>query len=130
MEETKIHSGTRVKLKRINESYLEQGFLERLREFAHRQEEIEAVFLFAIEAEGEDEHPSMAIAVREHWLSRKSEEFLRIVDEVQLLLPANFAVNVYRFDSSDIIARYCLDNVQPTYLRSDSWIKRQKKKLG
>jgi hypothetical protein len=130
MEEVKIHSGTRVKLKRINETHLEPDFLERLRDFAHRQEEIEAVFLFAIEAEGAQEHPAMAIAMREHWLSRKSEEFLRLVDEIQLLLPADFAVNVYRFDASDIIAHYCLDNLQPLYLRSEPWLKRQKKKLG
>ena len=130
VEETKIHSGTRVKLKHIHESHLQQDFLERLREFAHRQEEIEAVYLFAIEAEGEDEHPAMAIALRERWLSKKGEEFLRLVDEVQLLLPADFAVNVYRFDASDVIARYCLDNLQPLYLRSDSWAKRQQKKYS
>lgn len=130
VEEVKIHSGTRVKLKHIDEIHLRQDFLERLRDFAHREEEIEAVYLFAIEAEGEEEHPAMAIATRERWLSRRGEEFLRLVDEVQLLLPEDLALNVYRFDASDVIARYCLNNLEPLYLRSDGWSKRQKKRYG
>jgi len=130
VEEVKIHSGTRVKLKRIAEEAISGEFLERLREFAHKAEEIEAVYVFAIQAENEPEHPAMAIALRDRWLRKKDEEFLRLVDEIQLLLPQDLSLNLYRFGASELIARFCLQSVEPTYLRSSEWETKQKKKLG
>lgn len=130
MGEIKIHSGTRVKLKGIEEDSLPGPFLLRLREFAHGDNRIEAVFLFAIQLEDQPEQVSLAIALRKVFFSPKNEEFLQIVDEIQMLLPEDLAVNLYRFDSSAFLATYCAHSVEPIYLRSSSWLKKQQSKYA
>jgi len=130
VDKVKIHSGTRVKLKRIADEAFPGQFLEQLREFAHREEEIEAIYLFAIQSEDQPESPAMAIALRDRWLRKQDEEFLRLVDEVQLLLPEDLSLNVYRFGAAELIASFCLESVDPAYLRSADWAAKQRKKYG
>ncbi len=131
MDEVKIRSGTRVKLKHVDPDDLPTAFLERLRKFAHADERILAVWFFAIQAETKAEQPSVAIAVKSGSLfARKDDAFLQIVDEVQMMLPEDLAVNIYRFGSSELLARYCLENVEPLYLRSSAWLDKQRKKLS
>ena len=130
MEEVKIHTGTRIKLKRVDESALPEDFLARLREFAHSDKRILAVFIFALHSEGHEAQTSIALAIKSRLFSAKNEDFLRIVDEVQLLLPEDLAVNLYRYGTSEMLAQYCASTVQPTYLRTASWLKKQKKKYG
>ncbi len=128
MGEVKIHTGTRVKLKGIEETSLPESFLTHVREFAHKDRRIEAVFLFAIQLEDQPEQTSMAIALKKTFLAPKNEEFLQIVDEIQLLLPDDLAINLYRFGTSDFLAGYCAHSVEPIYLRSASWLKKQQSK--
>lgn len=129
MEEIKIHSGTRVKLKHLREESLPQDFLLRLREFAHKTSTIQAIFMFALEAEGQPEQPSLAIAIRSGMFGARDEEFLHIVDEIQMTLPEELALNLYRFGASEQLARYCVRDLEPIYLRSTSWLDKQRKKL-
>lgn len=131
MDEVKIHSGTRIKLKHVDPDDLPTEFLERLRNFAHTDERIQAIWFFAIQAETEAEQSSLAIAVRSGSLfAKKDDGFLQIVDEIQMMLPDDLAVNIYRFGASDLLARFCLENVEPLYLRSTAWLEKQRKKLS
>ena len=130
MDEVKIHSGTRIRLKKIQEDSLPPGFVERLREYAHKEERILAVFVFAVQAEDQDEQPSMAVAVKSGLFDKKDEGFLQIVSEIQFMLPEDFAVNLYRFGTPEVLATYCVKNVEPLYLRSATWLEKQKKKYG
>ena len=130
MEEIRIHSGTRVKLKRVDEESLPVGFLDRLRSFAHDDERIQAVWFLAIQAETAAEQPSLVLAVKGGSLFGKKEDaFLQIVDELQTMLPDDLAVNIYRFGASDLLARYCLDSLEPLYLRSPAWLEKQRKRF-
>jgi hypothetical protein len=128
LEEVKIHSGSRIRLKRIHEGSLPEEFVARVREYAHKEERIQAVFVFALQAEGQPEQPSMAIALKTGFLAKKDEVFLEIVDELQLMLPDDLSVNLYRFGASDFLAGYCVANVEPMYLRTAHWLEKQRKK--
>ena len=130
MEEVRIHSGSRVKLKRIDEGGLPREFLERLKEYAHKEERIEAVFTFALQSEGREEQVSLAVAMKSKLFGNPDEDFLQVVDEIQMLLPEDLAVNLYRFGASDLLARYCAHQLEPLYLRSAAWLDKQRKKLG
>lgn len=129
MDEVKIHSGTRVKLKHIEEIVLPQDFILRLKEYAHKDERILAVFFFALQPESQPEQPSMAIAIKSGLFSKGDEVFLQVVDEIQLLLPEDLSLNLYRFGASEFLAKYCLKDLEPVYLRSAGWLDKQKKKL-
>lgn len=126
MDQTKIHTGTRIKLKKIDESVLPEDFLARVREFAHGEASIQAVFLFALQQESGIPQPSMVIAIKSGFFSKGNEEFLLIVDEIQLLLPDDVSLNLYRFESSDVVARYCAHSVEPLYVRSTAWLEKQR----
>jgi hypothetical protein len=128
MDETKIHSGTRIKLKKLPETALPQDFLTPLREFAHGKTVIQAVFLFSLQKENQNPQACMAIALKSGFFSSGNEEFLNIVDEVQLLLPEDLSLNLYRFETSDMLASYCAHSVEPLYLRSSAWLEKQRKK--
>ncbi len=130
MDEVRIHSGSRIKLKRVEEGALPQDFLERLREYAHKEERIEAIFMFALQSEGREDQLSMAVAVKTGLFAKPEEVFLQIVDEVQMLLPEELPMNLYRFGASEFLARYCASNLEPVFLRSASWLDKQRKKLG
>jgi len=130
MSEVKIHSGTRVKLKHYDEATLPADFVARLRDFAHHDDRIQAVFMFEVEPEHQPPQPSMAIALKGGLFQKKDESFLQIVDEVQLMLPPTLPLNLYRFGASDFLARYCVANVEPVYLRSAAWLEKQRKRLG
>ena len=130
MDQTKIHTGTRIKLKKIDESALPEDFLARVREFAHGEASIQAVFLFALQQEAGAPQPSMVIAIKSRFFSKGNEEFLNIVDEIQMLLPDELSLNLYRFESSDVVARYCAHSVEPLYLRSTAWLKKQRREFA
>lgn len=128
MDETKIHTGTRIKLKQISRDEIPAAFVQQITEFAHNESRILAVFLFGLQ-QGDDEiQPSMVIAIKTGLFSSGHEAFLNIVDEVQLRLPEDLALNLYRFDSSEVLARYCANSVEPLYLRTTGWLDKQKKK--
>ena len=57
MEEVKIRSGTRVKLKHVNEDVLPQKFVSQMKDFAHKDERILAVYFFSIQV-GDQEGPT------------------------------------------------------------------------
>ncbi len=128
MEEVKIHSGTRVKLKRVDEDVLPTEFVSRLKDLAHKDERILALYFFAIQAEEQAEQPSMAIALKAPLFGSSDESFLHVVEEIQMLLPEDLAINLYRFGTSDFLARHCVENLEPVYLRSTSWLDKQRKK--
>ena len=128
MDETKIHTGTHIKLKRIDEDSVPQDFLGALREFAHGEARIQAIFLFALQQIDQDPQPSLVVSFKSRVFSSGNEDFLTVVDVIQLLLPEDLSLNLYRFESSDILARYCSTSVEPLYLRSASWLEKQKKK--
>ncbi|RLE22726.1 MAG: hypothetical protein DRJ65_13290 [Acidobacteria bacterium] len=128
MDQTKIHTGTRIKLRKIDENVLPEDFLSRVREFSHSEKLIQGVFLFSLQQGEENAQPSMVIAIKSGFFSSGNEEFLNIVDEIQLMLPEDLAINLYRFEASDLVARYCAHSVEPLYLRSNAWIEKQRKK--
>lgn len=130
MEEVKLHTGTRIKLKQYDERQLPAGFLARLREFAHQDTRIQAVYVFAVQPDDQPPQPSMAIALKSGLFDRRDEGFLQIVDEIQLMLPDELSLNLYRFGASDLLARYCVDSVEPVYLRSAAWVDKQRKRLA
>ncbi len=129
MDEVKIHTGTRVKLKRLDEATMPQAFLEKLRQLIHKEELIQVVYLFALEAAGEPKQASLAVGLKSGILSRNDHEFRRIVDEIQLLLPPEVALKIYRLDAAPLIAQYCYDTLQPLYLRSAAWLEKQRRSL-
>lgn len=129
LDEVKIHTGTRIKLKHVDEGILPGDFLLKLREFAHKDERVLAIFFFALQAGEGSEQPSMAVACKSGLFKRKQEEdFLAVVDEIQLILPEDLAINLYRFGASDFLAKYCVENLEPLYLRTESWLTKQHKK--
>ena len=128
MNESKIHSGTRIKLKRMPEEHLPASFLSRVREFAHADERILAVFAFLLQPEDAEPQPCLSIAVKSGLFSGKDDGFLQIVDEVQLFLPDDFPVKIYRYGESDTLTAYCASRVEPVYLRSAAWLQKQRKK--
>lgn len=130
MNEVKIPSGTRIKLKRITEEVLPPNFISRLKEFAHGDERIQATFIFAIEPEGAEPQPSLMIAVKSGLFSAKKDEFLQIVDEVQFFLPEDLPLNIYRFGDAEMLTKYCATRVDPVYLRSAAWLQKQRKKYA
>ena len=130
VEEVRIHTGSRVKLKRIDEGGLPRDFVERLREFAHKEERIDAVYAFLLQSEGREEQLSLAVAIRSKLFGKPDEDFLKVVDEIQMLLPEDLAVNLYRFGASDFLARYCTHHVEPLYLRSTTWLEKQRKRFS
>jgi hypothetical protein len=130
VEEVKIHTGSRVKLKRVEESALPQDFLARLRDYAAGDQSVEAIFLFALQSEGRDEQLSMAVAMKSGLFAKQDEGFLRVVDVIQVLLPEELPMNLYRFGASEFLARYCAHNVEPIFLRNPSWLEKQRKKLA
>lgn len=129
MDEIRIHTGTRVKLKRLAESALPAGFLDKLQQLIHHEKLVQVVYLFALEAAGEPEQASLAIGLKSKLLVRSDNELRRLVDEIQLLLPDDVGLKVYRLDASPLIAQYCYDNLQPLYLRSASWLEKQRRAL-
>ena len=128
MDEVKIHSGTRVKMKKLDEDTLSPDFYTSLREFALKQESVEAVYLFALQPEGQEEQICLALAIRKTFFGKQDEEFLRLVDEVQLLLPSDLSLNLYRFGASDLLARFCLESLEPAYVSGPNWLGKQVKK--
>ncbi len=130
MDETKIHTGTRIKLKKIEESAVPEAFSARIRDFAHGEAAILAVFFFSLQQEDQSPQPSMVIAVKSGLFSSGNEKFLNIVDEIQLMLPEDLSLNLYRFEASEIVARYCANSVEPLYLRNTHWLEKQRKKYS
>ena len=128
MDETRIHTGTRIKLRKIDQNNLPDGFSARLREFAHNEKTIQGVFLFSLQQGEANEQPSMVIAIKSGFFSSGNEDFIRLVDEIQSMLPEDFAINLYRFEASEVVARYCAHSVEPLYLRSNTWLEKQRKK--
>jgi len=129
VEEIKIHSGSRIKLKRIDEGHLPPDFITRLKEYAHKEERIQAIYVFALQPEAQPEQASMALAIKSGLFAKKDESFLHVVDEIQLMLPEDLPINLYRFGASEFLARYCLKSLEPVYLRSTAWQEKQRKKL-
>ncbi len=128
MDEVRIHSGTHVKLRQFGPGEIPEDFLRRLQEFAHGERQIEAIYLFGLQPEHDEEHVALVLALKGGLFANKSEEFLRLVDEIQMLLPPDLPVNVYRFGASELVSGFCLQTVEPVYLRSADWVERQRKK--
>ena len=130
MDEVRIHTGTQIKLKRVDEATVPGEFLERLRELAHREDTVQAVYLFAIEIPGRGEQLSLGLGLSKRLFRRKDEDFMRIVNEIQLILPEDMPVNLYRLESSVPVARYCLGELEPVYLKSASWREKMVRQLS
>jgi len=129
-EEIRIHSGTQIKLRRLEVEEIPSDFLQRLMELAHRQRQVEAVYLFGMQPKDDQERIALVLALRGGIFSNKSEDFLRLVEEIQTFLPADLSINVYRFGSSQLIAGYCLQTLEPVYLRSADWVKKQLRRFA
>ena len=130
MDEVKYRSGSRIKLHRLDENVVPADFIARLREYAHKEERVQAIYLFALRPEGQEEQPSLAVAIKTGLFSKTDEAFLQVVDEIQLMLPEELSLNLYRFGASEFLARYCAHHLEPVYLRSAAWLDKQRKKLG
>jgi len=130
VDEVRIHTGSRVRLSKLDEGTLPGEFLTQIREYAHKDEAVQAIFMFSLETEGQSAQPSMAIALKSTLFGKKDESFLGVVDEIQLLLPEDLSLNLYRFGASDFLARYCASELEPIYLRSVAWLDKQKKKYS
>ena len=128
MDEVKIRSGTRVKLKHVDEDTLPLEFISKMKEYAHKDERILAVFFFAIQVDHQDEQPSMAVAIKGGIFKKPDEIFLQVVDEIQMILPDELSINLYRFGAAEMLTKYCVENLEPIYLRSSAWLEKQKKK--
>jgi hypothetical protein len=130
LDQVKIHTGTRIKLKHVDEDVLSRDFALKLKEFAHKDERVVGIFLFALQPGDGAEQLSLAVAIKSGLFKRNQEEdFLGVVDEIQLMLPDDLAINLYRFGSSDFLAKYCVENVEPLYLQDAAWLVKQRKKL-
>lgn len=129
MEEVKIRSGTRIRLKPVDESEFPDEFLTKVRELAHRNESVQALYLFEIVTDSGVQR-SMAVGVKTSLFKKAAEEFLRIVDEIQMILPPELPLNLYRLAATPVVARFCLDELEPIYLRSAAWKKKLQKKIG
>jgi hypothetical protein len=130
VEQVKIHSGTRVKLKRVAEGALPVDFLGRLHDHAQKDERILAIFIFLVQPEAQPEQPSMAVAIKTGVFEKADDVFLRLVDEIQPLLPEDMALNMYRYGASELLTKYCASSVEPVFLRSASWLDKQRKRLA
>jgi hypothetical protein len=128
VEEVKIRSGTRVKLKHVDEDVLPQSFVIKAKEYAHKDERILAVYFFAIQVGDQDEQPSMAVAIKAGMFKKQDEVFLQVVDEIQMILPEDLSINLYRFGAAELLTKYCVENLEPIYLRSQAWLDKQRKK--
>ena len=128
MDEVKIRSGTRVKLKHVDEDSLPSEFLSKMKEYAHKDDRILAVYFFAIQVDDQDEQPSMAVAIKSGIFKKSDEIFLQVVDEIQMILPDELAINLYRFGAAEMLTKYCVENLEPLYLRSAAWLDKQEKK--
>ena len=123
----RIHTGTRVRLSPLEDGDLPTGFAVELRRFAASDERIEAVFGFRLRTEDREPQPSLAIAIRSAWLRRQDEAFIGVVEQLQGELPEDASLNLYRFGASDLLARYCLERLEPLYVRNASWLARQRR---
>ena len=130
VEEGQIHTGTQVKLKRLEHDQIPAGFLKHLQDLGHRERQVEAIYVFGIQPQGEEERMALVLALRSGLFSNKSEEFLRIVEEIQIFLPPDLPVNVYRFGSSHLVAAFCLQTLEPVYLSSAEWVRKQRKRFA
>lgn len=130
MDEVRLHTGTRVRLSLLAADDLPGDFAERLRRFAAAEEGVEAVFAFRLQAEDREPQPSLAIAIRSAWLGRPDEAFIEIVERLQDHLPEDASLNLYRFGASDLLARYCVERIEPLFLRSPAWLDRQRRRYA
>ncbi len=130
VDEVRLHTGTRVRLSTLETDDLPADFTDRLRRFAAADEHIEAVFGFRLQADDRDPQPSLAIAIRGAWPGRPDEAFIGVVERLQHHLPDDASLNLYRFGASDLLARYCIERVEPLYLRTPSWLDRQRRKYA
>lgn len=129
MDDVKIHSGTRVRLKRVDHAALPPAFLARLVELAEADGRVEAVYLCAIETAERGEQLSLVIALAERRGAAPDEEFLAIVEELRRGLPPGSSFNVYRFGAAPELARWCLESLEPLVLRETRWLERQRRAL-
>ncbi len=130
VDEVKLHTGTRVRLSTLETDDLPVDFAERVRRFAATDEDVEAVFVFRLQADDREPQPSVAIAIRGAWLGRPDEAFLGVVERLQQHLPEDASLNLYRFGASELLARFCLERVEPLFLRNPSWLDRQRRKYA
>ena len=128
MDEVKIHSGTRVKLKRAADDVLPASFADSLRQSSHADERVQAVFVFSLQVEDGGDHTCLAIALRTGLFSKDDEAFLDVVEHIQSVLPDDLSLNLYRFGASDFLASYCVEHLEPLYLRSAAWLEKQRRK--
>jgi hypothetical protein len=128
VEEVRIHTGSRIRLSQLEEDVLPHEFVARLKEYAHQEEQIQAIFMFTLQTESQTAQASMAVALKTGLFSKKDESFLRVVDEIQLMLPDDLSLNLYRFGASDFLAKYCVHNIEPLYLRTEAWLVKHRKK--
>lgn len=130
MDEVRLHTGTRVRLSALEPDDLPADFTDRLQRFAAADEHIEAVFGFRLQADDREPQASLAIAIRGTWLGRPDETFIGVVERLQHHLPEDASLNLYRFGASDFLARYCVERVEPVFLRNPSWLDRQRRKYA
>jgi len=97
VDEIRIHSGTEVKLRRLETDEVPGTFLERVTELAERHRQVEAIYIFGLQPENDEERIALVLALRGGLFSNKPEDFLRLVDEIQVFLPPELSINVYRF---------------------------------
>jgi hypothetical protein len=128
MDEVKIRSGTRVRLSRLEDGDLSDRFAAALQRYAASDERIEAVFGFRLQADDREPQPSLAIAIRGGWRQRKDETFINVVEQLQHEVPEDASLNLYRFGASQLLASFCLEHLDPLYVRSAGWLERQRRK--
>ena len=128
MDEVKIHTGTRVKLKSGADDALPETFAELLRQSSHADERVQAVYLFSLQVEDGGDQTSLAIAIRTGLFGKDDEAFLDVVDHLQTIMPDDLSLNLYRFGASDFLAAYCVEHLEPLYLRSTAWLDKQRRK--
>ena len=129
MDETRIRSGTRVKLRRVDTTGLPTTFLDGLRNLAEGDGRIVAIFLFAVEPEGQDSQLSLALALKSRPLGRKDEDFLHLVENISAILPEDLGVNLYRYGSTEQLASFCAHSLDPLYVADETWLVRQRARL-
>ena len=130
VDEVKIRSGTRVRLSRLEDGDLSDDFADALGRYVASDARIEAVFGFRLQAEDRDPQPSLAIAIRGGWRQRKDETFIEVVEQLQHEVPEDASLNLYRFGASELLARFCLEHVEPLHVRNPAWLDRQRRKIG
>jgi len=130
VDEIKLHTGTRVRLSVLESDDLPAGFTDRLQRFAAADDHVEAIFGFRLQADDREAQPSLAIAIRAAWLGRPDEAFIGVVERLQHHLPEDASLNLYRFGASDFLARYCVERIEPLFLRNPSWLDRQRRKYA